>query len=89
MGTTTFSPLRVSRAVKRHWMSVTWPDRSSILIQSPISSELSICRARPPSRLPRVSCIEMASTAVRMAEVANRWLSSTPARFRRKKPQPM
>jgi hypothetical protein len=79
LGITTFSPLRVRSAVKRHWICITCPVWSSMRTQSPMSSESSICSASPPSRLPRVSCIAKASTAVITADVATRLVRSTPA----------
>ena len=78
-GITTVSQLRVSISVERQRMSRTRPTSSSTRTQSPTRTELSSWMARPPSRLPSVSCIEKASTAVRIAEVVMRLERSTPA----------
>ncbi len=77
-GITTVSQLRVSMSVERQRMSRTLPTSVSIRTQSPTCTELSTCSASPPSRLPSVSCIAKAITAVRIAEVVTRLPRSTP-----------
>jgi len=79
LGMTTVSQLRVSIRVERQRMSRTWPPTPSTLTQSPTCTVLSIWMARPPSRLPSVSCIAKAITAVRIAEVVTMLERSTPA----------
>jgi len=59
----------------------------SNLIQSPTPSESSSCRAMLPRMLPRVSCVEKASTAVITAEVAIMPLRAGPAWRSRTIPQ--
>ena len=83
----TVSQLRVSMLVARQLISTTRPLVLSISTQSPMRSESSSWMATPASRLPSVSCMANASTAVMTAEVATICPSSTPALCSRSRPQ--
>ncbi len=66
---TTVSQLRVSMVVARQLISTTRPWVVSTCSQSPMAMELSSWMETPASRLPRVSCMAKAMTAVITAEV--------------------
>jgi hypothetical protein len=68
-GITTRSSLRVTIAVERQRISLTWPVTSPTVIQSPIDMVCSSCSAMPPITSPSVCCSAKPITPVSTVEV--------------------